>query len=178
MRPLRYGAATLAAFGIFLGGWFARAAAEVPTSSRPELAELAPVPPYLFGSESQVGALFIEAKRNDDIRQWTEALARHEAEMVALATVTRSEIPGPGGEGPASSTPGPGSSDSCYGVIPDAIVNRESGGNPHIVNPSSGAYGCFQIIPSTWAASCSDLARDVAGQRECASRLPSSAWNY
>jgi hypothetical protein len=30
------------------------------------------------------------------------------------------------------------------------IVPRESGGNPTIVNPQSGASGLFQDLPSTW----------------------------
>jgi hypothetical protein len=37
-------------------------------------------------------------------------------------------------------------------AIPEAIVMCESGGNFHAVNPSSGAGGAYQILPSTWAA--------------------------
>jgi septal ring factor EnvC (AmiA/AmiB activator) len=36
--------------------------------------------------------------------------------------------------------------------IPTYIVMCESGGNYHAVNPSSGAGGAYQILPSTWAA--------------------------
>jgi peptidoglycan hydrolase CwlO-like protein len=35
-------------------------------------------------------------------------------------------------------------------AIPEAIVMCESGGNFHAVNPSSGAGGAYQIMPSTW----------------------------
>jgi septal ring factor EnvC (AmiA/AmiB activator) len=35
-------------------------------------------------------------------------------------------------------------------AIPSAIVNCESGGNWNAVNPSSGAGGAYQILPSTW----------------------------
>jgi hypothetical protein len=31
------------------------------------------------------------------------------------------------------------------------VISRESGGNPRAVNPSSGAGGLFQFLPSTWA---------------------------
>lgn len=31
------------------------------------------------------------------------------------------------------------------------IVQAESGGDPTAVNPSSGAGGLFQFLPSTWA---------------------------
>jgi len=32
------------------------------------------------------------------------------------------------------------------------VIQRESGGNPRAVNPSSGAGGLFQFLPSTWAS--------------------------
>ncbi|HEY2306081.1 MAG TPA: LysM peptidoglycan-binding domain-containing protein [Streptosporangiaceae bacterium] len=32
------------------------------------------------------------------------------------------------------------------------VISRESGGNPRAVNPSSGAGGLFQFLPSTWAS--------------------------
>ena len=37
-------------------------------------------------------------------------------------------------------------------TIPASIVMCESGGNYRAVNPSSGAGGAYQILPSTWAA--------------------------
>ena len=37
-------------------------------------------------------------------------------------------------------------------AIPEAIVMCESGGNYGALNPSSGAGGAYQILPSTWAA--------------------------
>ena len=36
-------------------------------------------------------------------------------------------------------------------AIPQAIVMCESGGNFGAVNPSSGAGGAYQILPSTWS---------------------------
>jgi len=32
------------------------------------------------------------------------------------------------------------------------VISRESGGNPQAFNPSSGAGGLFQFLPSTWAS--------------------------
>jgi hypothetical protein len=59
-------------------------------------------------------------------------------------------------------------------------VEDESGGSYSVVNPTSGAYGCYQVIPSTWEAHCSDLGRDPAGQDACAARIcaaqGSGAW--
>jgi septal ring factor EnvC (AmiA/AmiB activator) len=37
-------------------------------------------------------------------------------------------------------------------AIPTYIVMCESGGNYHALNPSSGAGGAYQILPSTWSA--------------------------
>lgn len=37
-------------------------------------------------------------------------------------------------------------------AIPEYIVMCESGGNYHALNPSSGAGGAYQILPSTWHA--------------------------
>jgi peptidoglycan hydrolase CwlO-like protein len=37
-------------------------------------------------------------------------------------------------------------------AIPEAIVMCESGGNFSALNPTSGAGGAYQILPSTWAA--------------------------
>ncbi len=52
-------------------------------------------------------------------------------------------------------------------AIPQAIVMCESGGNFGAVNPSSGAGGAYQILPSTW--------RLYGGQRRTAGRLARGA---
>jgi peptidoglycan hydrolase-like protein with peptidoglycan-binding domain len=57
---------------------------------------------------------------------------------------------------PASASPssGAGASYSAGGgyAVPSGIVQCESGGNYSAVNPSSGAGGAYQILPSTWRA--------------------------
>lgn len=50
-----------------------------------------------------------------------------------------------------TSAPAPASYGGSY-AIPSGIVRCESGGNWRAVNPSSGAGGAYQILPSTWAA--------------------------
>ena len=52
--------------------------------------------------------------------------------------------PGAGHSGHVS-TGGMAAFESC-------VISRESGGNPRAVNPSSGAGGLFQFLPSTWAS--------------------------
>ncbi len=53
----------------------------------------------------------------------------------------------------ASSGVAPSSGTRSTGyAIPESIVKCESGGNYHAVNPSSGAGGAYQILPSTWRA--------------------------
>lgn len=55
-------------------------------------------------------------------------------------------------------------------AIPTEIVMCESGGSYTAVNPSSGAYGAYQIIPSTAAAYGCDLSTP-AGQDSCAAKI-------
>lgn len=54
--------------------------------------------------------------------------------------------------------------------IPESIVMCESGGNYNAVNPSSGAYGAYQIMPGTAAAHGCDLSTP-AGQDSCAAEI-------
>jgi LysM repeat protein len=56
------------------------------------------------------------------------------------------QSPAPQPQAPAAaSTAGMSAFESC-------VISRESGGNPAAVNPSSGAGGLFQFLPSTWAS--------------------------
>jgi len=52
----------------------------------------------------------------------------------------------------SSGSQGSGSSSSGGYTIPAYIVQCESGGNYSAVNPTSGAGGAYQILPSTWQA--------------------------
>ena len=38
------------------------------------------------------------------------------------------------------------------GAFESCVISHESGGNPRAVNPSSGAGGLYQFLPSTWAS--------------------------
>lgn len=56
---------------------------------------------------------------------------------------------------PAAATAAPAASAAAASggyTIPSSIVQCESGGNYSAVNPSSGAGGAYQILPSTWQA--------------------------
>lgn len=64
---------------------------------------------------------------------------------------------------PASTAPPVGTAGSGC-VIPQYICQRESGGNYGAVNPSSGAGGLYQIMPSTWNAVAGQIGRpDLIG---------------
>ena len=76
-----------------------------------------------------------------------------------------------------------GATGECGGATngADAYIARESHGQADVWNTGgSGAWGCYQIMPGTWAASCSDLgahgSASASAQAQCASRLPLSAW--
>ncbi len=75
----------------------------------------------------------IETLRSD-IDDWERKIRRQEAKSAAEATEEVAALLG----GPYS--------------IPTFIVMCESGGNYSALNPSSGAGGAYQIIPSTWQA--------------------------
>jgi len=48
--------------------------------------------------------------------------------------------------------PAPSASTSGMSAFESCVISRESGGNPQAFNPSSGAGGLFQFLPSTWAS--------------------------
>lgn len=76
-------------------------------------------------------------------------------------------------QAPTASLQSGATSGGACGAIPGYIVGRESGGDPNAVNPSSGAFGCYQLMPEHFVGggACADLGRDQAGQDECATRL-------
>lgn len=57
------------------------------------------------------------------------------------------------------------------GGMPACTWKPESGGSYTAVNPSSGAFGKYQIVASTWAAYCTGISRDPGGQETCARRV-------
>jgi hypothetical protein len=61
--------------------------------------------------------------------------------------------------------------DANVAALPECTWRPESGGSYTAVNPSSGAWGKYQVIPSTWAAHCGDLDRGPSGQETCAARV-------
>lgn len=83
---------------------------------------------------------FMKAVGAANARAEAEAAERAEAEAEARK---------------AAETPAPqpvSAQGACGGNLPPCcVMMRESGGNPTAVNPSSGASGKWQFMPSTWA---------------------------
>src|SRR3982750_15972 len=71
---------------------------------------------------------------------------------------------------PPSQKPAGVLSDFDKANLPECTWRPESGGSYTAYNESSGAWGKYQVIPSTWKAHCSDLDRGPAGQERCAVR--------
>lgn len=92
--------------------------------------------------------------------------------------VTPAETTAPASPGYVAESATGVTSGSGY-AIPADIVACESGGDYGAVNPSSGATGAYQILPSTSAAYGCDLSTP-AGQDACAAAIyadvGSSAW--
>ncbi len=118
----------------------------------------------------------IEYIRIENERLAAEEAARLEAERVARARTAPVQpvvSPGTGSTG--------GDCSAVAALIGQAIVNRESGGNPNAVNSSTGAFGCAQVMPAWWSGRCAGLDRySIAGQVACVQIILStqgmSAW--
>lgn len=105
------------------------------------------------GSEATEGRICRKVKVLDRIRE-------QEAAEAVLATQT---VPTP------TEAAAPTTSSGGY-AIPEYIVQCESGGDYNAVNPTSGAYGAYQVLPSTASAYGCDLSTP-AGQDACAAEI-------
>jgi len=74
----------------------------------------------------------------DAAQQAAAAAAAAQAAQAQASAAPAPQQPAQGFSGPS------GSFEAC-------VIRVESGGNPQAVNPSSGAGGLFQFLPSTWA---------------------------
>lgn len=134
---------------------------------------IGPAAPVDFDSQAIVG--FVDGMARAEMER-AEAERQEAERQEALRAAARAS-------GSGSSTPGyhPGTTDGeCSGfVIPDYIIQRESGGNPSAYNPS-GAYGCAQTLLSHYGdgRTCQGLDPfTIAGQRECVDRLSNGGTN-
>jgi hypothetical protein len=129
-------------------------------------------------TQQKVGSYLVEVARE---QAEAEARARAEAEERARQ-VKPAPAPAPRYSTPPTNSGGGGCGGATNGA--DQYIGRETKGSSDPVNQAnlqgSGAWGCYQITPSTWAASCGDLGSEIGSsgstQAACASRLPISAW--
>ena len=91
----------------------------------------------------------IEAARRE-ARQDRRQAARAAAAAAARAAAQAQPSPAPQQAAPVQ--PGGNVSTAGMAAFEACVIRVESGGNPTAVNPSSGAGGLFQFLPSTWAA--------------------------
>lgn len=128
-------------------------------------------------------ALYVAAAQAYAAAQARAYAAQARAYASAQAAVPKAPAPVPRTDParPAAQAPTGAVSGACGGATngADRFIGAESGGNPNARN-SSGAWGCYQIVPGTWQRSCSDLGQhgsaSAQAQAQCASRLPSSSW--
>ena len=152
----------------------ARASRSAPPSTTTTTAT-----PMLTPAQAQSLGAYMDSIKFDEFLQSTNAfLASLAPPPVAQA------VPAPAYTVPSyAPVASGGATGACGGATngADQFIQRESGGDPNALNPS-GAWGCYQIMPGTWAgAGCNDLgaygSASAAVQAECASRLSLSAWN-
>lgn len=149
-------------------------------AARPAAATHLPVDGALAAaSEAVAERRWIEGFQSRQLELFYEGILAAEAEKAAAAAQASKPKPKPVAR--TGRTGGGTVSGACGGATngADAYIARESGGNPNARNPS-GAWGCYQIMPGTWASSCSDLGQhgsaSTSAQAACASRLPHSSW--
>jgi hypothetical protein len=139
------------------------------------------------------GALVAASQAAEEAR-WVEAFQAHQAELfyqaaaaaeaeraaeaAAAANAMKKAVAPTGRGGGGGGSVGGACGGATNGA--DRFIGAESGGDPNARN-SSGAWGCYQIMPGTWSSSCSDLGQhgsaSTDAQAQCASRLPSSSWS-
>lgn len=148
---------------------------EVETTG-PEMREVAAMYRTAERTERYVFALFVSAVEWD--RWWDQAMADWHAEQARLAAEAAAASSSGGGYSGGGHS---GAGGECGGSQYDYVMDEESGIATQWNTQGSSAWGCYQIIASTWASSCSDLGvhgeADAAAQAACANRLPASAWN-
>jgi hypothetical protein len=149
------------------------------SKGRPAAASHFPVDGALVAaSQAAEEARWVEAFQAHQAELFYQAAAAAEAEQAAAAANAKKKAAAPTGRGGGG---GGSVGGACGGATngADRFIGAESGGNPNARN-SSGAWGCYQIMPGTWQSSCSDLgahgSASTEAQAQCASRLPSSSW--
>ncbi len=150
------------------------------SKERPAAASHFPVDGALIAaSQAADEKRFLDAVQAQQLDAYLQAVAAAEAEQAAAAANARKKAVAPTGRGGGGGGGNVGG--ACGGATngADRFIGAESGGNPNARN-SSGAWGCYQIMPGTWRSSCSDLGQhgsaSTDAQAQCASRLPSSSW--
>lgn len=165
-KPILTAAAGVSAVALSVGAALALTPTTPPT--RPPRPAPAPSPPTAAHSDGlglQPYTELEQAVRHEAVRTWMLTVAANQtAERVRAARIrTSSPV--------ARTTPTVGG--SCAAMkpagFPDAIILRESGGDPNARN-ASGAFGCAQIMPQHYRPGGACAGMDYAG---CWQRL----WN-
>lgn len=107
--------------------------------------------------------------RRDGLRDGVTAARRHYRKSIAVLKGMIHPAPTPSH---ASATAGNGGGGGGGGgTPPESIAQCESGGSYTAVNPTSGARGKWQLLPSTYAANGGDGSWSPADQDRVAARV-------
>jgi hypothetical protein len=146
---------------------------------RPAAATHLPIDGALLSASQEVDERrWIEGAQRFQLELFYQAVGAAEAEKAAAAAKAKPKPvarTGSAGGGGGNVTGACGGAANGY----DRHIGPESGGNPN-ARGAGGAWGCYQIVPGTWSANCSDLGQhgsaSTDAQAACASRLPASSW--
>lgn len=147
----------------------------------PAAARVRPTP-----APDPVSSLAADALGSYNLQQWLDAEAANAARAAEEARVAQEAADAAAAAQRATQArqTAPvavgGTVGECTGfVIPDYIIQRESGGNPSAYNPS-GAYGCAQTLLGHYndGGACAGLdPYTIQGQRDCVYRLSNGGTN-
>jgi hypothetical protein len=143
--------------GNFFGGAAQPAAAAVTPSPgvlfHPIPAHVHPDVREALRVRAERTVLYEQAARREAARDKRQEAAQDAAQAAAAyAAAHPSPSPQPSAQSPVMpAQPAGAVSTSGMAAFEACVIQNESGGNPTAVNPSSGAGGLFQFLPSTWA---------------------------
>lgn len=99
-----------------------------------------------------------------------------------VAPTTTTAVPAPADPPPAGVEQWRGLVEAYWpaDIVDEAlwVIDCESGGNPDAYNPSSGAAGLFQFIPSTWASASESAGWSGADVYDPEANIAVAAWLY
>lgn len=126
-----------------------------PATSTTTTTDLKPAYEFTANWQRAEVSAFLDAWWASDVTAYVTAVKASQDEWARQAAYARQTatrpVQAPVRTSTAVAKPGPVNAGGMDSRL-QCVISRESGGNPRAVNPSSGAAGLGQWLPSSWAA--------------------------